>query len=122
MVITKTLLKKVLKKNVVKKVKVQGNIVSYCIKDKEEVTEDFISIYELCFKIKNWALEKSNAFIESATDNYAFNSKGWAGVKFNTSEIISGDDEYDFGICAKTEVEAIIKAGEWLANKDKTKK
>jgi hypothetical protein len=81
----------------------------------------FINIYELAFKIKDWALTNEMP-IESSTDNYSHNNKGWSGIGFYYPDE-GFDGEYLHNIYAETEVEAIIKAGEWiLENKKKVKR
>ena len=99
--ISKELLSEVLKKEIenrdISYVEIYKNVVIYkvSIYDREEE----INIYELAHKCKEWARDKYNITISSALySNYA---KSWN---------VDKDKSYT----AKTEVEVIIKACEWI--------
>lgn len=82
-----------------------------------EQNEDFISIYELAFKCKEWAFNNGGYVIESRS----YNQKRYRWEKEAFSYIhlpISGMGKQYW---ANTEVEAIFKACEWILNENNIK-
>lgn len=73
---------------------------------KYQSTSEYINIYELAFKCKEWAFTNYKVLINSRTTSKTEDITGYA-------ECIKSCD-YLYGSYAGTEVEAIILASEWI--------
>ena len=108
--INEDLLSEVLELKRINKIYIEDNILYFCELNKG------INIYELAHKCKEWAMNKGFQIISGLSDEPAYRSsdeKAYAKVLW-----YEGDDvhrEYkDMYFMANTEIEAVIKASEYI--------
>ena len=133
--ISKELLSKVLENEVpyqvkVHKIIIKNNSLNYFYNSKDSggglfEANEYINIYELAHKCKEWALD--NRWIISTMP--MLTEKKWRNTSVRLSHFYSaGKDRYLDGtyhngrIEADTEIEAIFKACQWILDKDKDSK
>ena len=87
--------------------KSDNNIVYIETSRKGDITDtNFVNIYELAYKCKEWAFKNHKLIINSRIISKTKDINGYA-------EIIKSCD-YLYGDYADTEVEAILKACQWI--------
>ena len=112
--ISKELLSEVLKLNITYIERCNNSIVyKVSVYDREEE----VNIYEFVFKCKELAMSKGYQIISGPSDEPAYrkqNEKAYAHIRYYTEDE-KGNGEYeDTYIMANTEVEAVIKASEYV--------
>ena len=112
--ISKELLSEVLNYEVDAFLGINKNEIDYtCCRDENEGYIDIsISIYEFAFKCKEWALKKEFIVHSSPTQKKEFTS---IAQNFNMNQSYYGKNQF----YALTEIEAILKACEWILENSK---
>ena len=109
--ISKELLSKVLELKRIDEIYIEDNILHFCELNKG------INIYELAHKCKEWAMDKGYQIISGLADNPAHRSseeKAYAKINHYSGDSID-NLKYKYKIIiANTEVEAVIKASEYV--------
>lgn len=103
---------------------ISENEIDYtCCRDKNIGYEDIsINIYEFVFKCKEWAMDKGYQIISGLSDEPAYrkqDEKAYAQIRYYTEDE-NGNGEYEeMYFMANTEVEAVIKASEYILKESK---
>ena len=116
--ISKELLSEVLETKV-KEFAIEKNELRYIkASDSNEIPDlIFINIYELAHKCKEWAMNKGYQIISGLSDEPAYRKqyeKAYAKINYYTEDKIGNRVYKDIYFMANTEVEAVIKASEYV--------
>ena len=120
--ISKELLSEVLKLEVVKhslynELHKSFNITYMQSEDSLKSSWIPINIYEFTFKSKEWAMNKGYQIISGLSDEPAYrrnDEKAYAQIRYYTEDENGNGDYEDKYFMANTEVEAVIKASEYI--------
>ena len=121
--INKELLSKVLDNEVpyqvkVHKIIIKNNSLNYFYNSKDSVgglfeANEYINIYELAHKCKEWALSKGYVLFSKIRLNSSL-----ASCYFDAMGKHDYEDDYHNDFRAETESEAIFRACQWILDKD----
>ena len=109
--INEDLLSEVLELKRIDKIYIEDNILYFCELNKG------INIYELAHKCKEWAMKKGFQIISGLSDEPAYRSsdeKAYAKINYYSEDEIGNREYKDMYFMANSEVEAVIKASEWI--------
>ena len=109
--ISKELLSEVLELKRIDEIYIEDNILYFCELNKG------INIYELAHKCKEWAMNKGYQIISGLSDEPAYRKqyeKAYAKINYYTEDKIGNRVYKDIYFMANTEVEAVIKASEYV--------
>ena len=109
--INEDLLSEVLELKRIDKIYIEDNILYFCELNKG------INIYELAHKCKEWAMNKGFQIISGLSDEPAYRSsdeKAYAKINYYSEDEIGNREYKDMYFMANTEVEAVIKASEYI--------
>lgn len=113
--ISKELLKEVLEINDIAHIQKKGKNELFISRFKNPAL--IINFYELAHKCKEWAMNKGFQIISGLSDEPAYrkqDEKAYVKINYYTEDEIGNREYKDMYFMANTEIEAIIKASEYV--------
>lgn len=106
---------------------IKDNVIHYsqpCVIMEGSWVESETSINDFFFDCKEWAMNKGFQIISGLSDEPAYrrqDEKAYAQIRYYTEDENSNGEYEDMYVMANTEVEAVIKASEYILKESKWK-